>query len=172
VAFSPDGKTLATATDDDNGGTVRLWNLTTQTQVGAPISLPGSGYTLASGVAFSPDGKTLATADGSDNAVRLWNLTTHAQIGSPITVPGVALGVDQVAFSADGTTLATVDDFGVIRLWSLPTHAPRVPVCRSSHSARSGESGTLDSKHAVGRLEARVSSRSNCSSATDMPSGS
>ena len=58
VAFSPDGKLLATAGGD---GTVRLWNPATRQPVGAPLrAVTGGGVT---GVAFSPDGKLLATAD-------------------------------------------------------------------------------------------------------------
>ena len=66
MAFSPDGKLLATA---DNDGTVRLWNTATSQPTGAPLSVePGGGV---NGVAFSPDDKLLATVDSNEN-VRLW----------------------------------------------------------------------------------------------------
>ena len=55
VAFSPDGKTLASASRD---GTVRLWDVATHRQIGNPIAGHAGGVTS---VAFSPDGKTLAT---------------------------------------------------------------------------------------------------------------
>jgi len=65
VAFSRDGRTLASASGD---GTVRLWDVRTRKALGAPLK----GHTApVSSVAFSPDGRTLASAS-ADGTIRLW----------------------------------------------------------------------------------------------------
>jgi dipeptidyl aminopeptidase/acylaminoacyl peptidase len=67
LAFSPDGRMLATAKYD---GVVRLWDLSTGTEL-CQVGGPGDRLT---GVAFSPDGRLLA-ATGTDADIRLWDLS-------------------------------------------------------------------------------------------------
>ena len=67
LAFSPDGKLLASGSDDD---TVCLWDVDTQKQVGV---LTGHSDSVNS-VAFSPDGNLFASGS-SDGKVRLWEKT-------------------------------------------------------------------------------------------------
>ena len=112
VAFSPDGKILATA---DSDGTARLWDVATRRQIGAPIRVRRARVL---GVAFSPGGKVLATAD-SDGTSRLWNVATRRRVGAPFKVGRTrVLGV---AFSPAGKILATAGAGGRARLWDVAT---------------------------------------------------
>ena len=117
VAFSPDGKLLATAYGD---GYVRLWNPATQQAVGSPLPADTSPGGFVYGVAFSPDGKLLATA-GVDGTVRLWNPATQQAVGAPIPAGTDVEGVSSMAFSPDGKLLATAGVDGTVRLWNPAT---------------------------------------------------
>ena len=95
VAFSPDGKMLATTTLD---GDVRIRDAATR-----GVIRTYTGHTdRVLGVAFSPNGAMLATAS-HDDSVRLWDVES----GSVRVLVGHTDDVLGVAFSPDGSSLAT-----------------------------------------------------------------
>ncbi|MBM0744079.1 caspase family protein [Phormidium sp. CLA17] len=108
VAFSSDGKTLVSGSDDD---TIRLWSLD-----GTPLGQPFQGHQdHVRSVAFSPDGQMIVSGS-SDKTIRLWSLD-----GTPLGQPfqGHQNWVNSVAFSPDGQAIVSGSDDNTIRLWSL-----------------------------------------------------
>ena len=95
LAFSPDGKLLATAHRDH---TARLWEIPSGNRK-APLR---GRIASVMAVAFSPDGKTLATGS-FDRKVKLWNIATQQEVATLEVLPGSGMSL---RFSPDGRTLA------------------------------------------------------------------
>ena len=112
VAFSPEGRTLASGSDD---GTGRIWNVRTR-----KLTAVFTGHTgRVSSVAFSPDGNMFASSS-YDRTIRLWDSHTGKLTA---TLTGHKGRVSSVAFSPDGSTLASGGWDEFIRFWDVKTGA-------------------------------------------------
>ncbi|MFI9781402.1 toll/interleukin-1 receptor domain-containing protein [Streptomyces sp. NPDC051956] len=116
AALSPDGRVLATVGEDNNddygGGSVTLWDVTTQKKIGKSL-VPEGG---ASRVLFSPDGLTLAVVgdgDVSDVALTLWDVAGQRQVGPNLFVTHRDAAV---GFSPDATRVDVADGNGITRI--------------------------------------------------------
>jgi WD40 repeat protein len=109
VAWSPDGKTLASGAGDN---VIRLWDPRARRQ----ISLPLTGHAgEINGLAFGPDSRTLASAS-NDGTIRLWDVQSRRELGAPLT--GHAGAVQAIAFNRDGSTLASGGEDQTVRVWT------------------------------------------------------
>lgn len=117
VAYSPDGKILASGSRDNS---IILWDTSTHQAIGSPLA----GHTnWVNSLSFSPDGKILASAS-FDGSIRLWDIETHEAIGTALEFSADGTRVWSVAFSPDGKTVAAGGADGSITLWNASNGQP------------------------------------------------
>jgi WD40 repeat protein/tRNA A-37 threonylcarbamoyl transferase component Bud32 len=113
VAFTPDGRTLVTASKD---ATARFWDADTGREAGETIRHRG----WVNAVALSPDGRAVLTAS-DDTTARLWAVPDARPLTTPLRHPRP---VKAVAVSADGRLLMTGSEDGTAQLWDARLGQP------------------------------------------------
>jgi WD40 repeat protein len=109
IAFSPDGKTLATA--QYNRRDLTIWDVATGRQC---TTLHGASHCIKS-VAFSPNGELIASGE-IDGTVIVWDANSYREKS---ILHGHSTQVSSLSFSPDGRTLATADADSVVRVWNV-----------------------------------------------------
>jgi WD40 repeat protein len=111
VAFSPDGKHLATS---GAHGHTKIWTVPDLREI---TSLPHGTNSIVFALAFSPEGRQLVTGT-SDGLLRLWDWESQHLVAA---WQGHSFGCDVAQWSPDGKLLATGGRDQIVRLWN-PTN--------------------------------------------------
>jgi WD40 repeat protein len=109
LAFSPDGKRVASASADN---TVRLWDVDKGKEL---LVLKGHTGTVAA-VVFTSDGKRLVSAS-ADATIRLWDVGTGVET---LQLKGHTDHISAILFNRDGSRLASASADGTVRIWEAP----------------------------------------------------
>jgi hypothetical protein len=109
IAFSPDGRTLVTGSQDNHA--ILLWNVSSGTLLHTFAT-----HKQMSSLVFSPDGHTLASSSQDDHSITLWD-AAHGTILH--TLSGHTSGIVSLAYNSDGSQLASGSLDQTIKLWDV-----------------------------------------------------
>ena len=120
MAFTADGRSLASATGSTVDRPIRVWNVAT----GRLERRIGAHAAALQALAFSPDGHLVAGACPHEKTVRIWNVTTGGEVAA---IDGHSQSTRSIAFTPDGRMIATAAGDGTAALWSVATATEIVP---------------------------------------------
>ena len=126
VAFSPDGRFLATA----GRASLKIWKTASGQEL---LTLPLSGLQAAS-VAFSPDGKRLAVGMAGGAASSVWDIDNETKLFDLVGHTGT---VGDIAFSPDGTHIATASNDYTAKVWDATTGSLLLTLTGHTHQVHS-----------------------------------
>jgi WD40 repeat protein/uncharacterized caspase-like protein len=154
LAFSPDGRLLATSTFHTNA--IKLWETATGREL---RNLSGGGQNTSSMspvFAFSPDSRLLAAA-GGNNSVKVWEIANGREVqtltGGQASFMN-AFGFTYIAFSADGKKLVAISD--AVRVWDTSSWKETVSLQMSDINPSGLMGGVGGALSADGNQLARV----------------
>lgn len=111
LAFSPDGRTLASASTDS---AIRIWDPGSGTRL-KTLRIDPESTQLSALAVFSPDGRTLASASkGDDDSIRIWNPISGTCLK---TLNGHSKSITSLIFGPNGRMLASAGDDKTVRIW-------------------------------------------------------
>ena len=129
VAFSTDGRVLASAAED---GLIKLWDPATGQELRTIAAHGNCGNDLS----FSPDGRLLASAS-CDHTVKIWDTATWREVSSFACGPHSVMTC--VEFSPDGSLLAAGDDdSGAFTIWDVAQKEQIVRIVADGSESASG----------------------------------
>ena len=147
LAFTPDGKTLASGSAD---GVVKLWDTTNHSE---RATLNPRKDRWVRGLAITGDGKILASSNFV--TATLWNLESRQTIGE---LKGHTEEICALAISPDGKTIATGGRDLTVKVWDLATARERVTIPGFRAGSMTSRSRLMARRSRSGRWTARSSS--------------
>ncbi|MGW6441929.1 WD40 repeat domain-containing serine/threonine protein kinase [Lentzea sp. NPDC055074] len=136
LAWSPDGKILASAEDGlgTGGAVVRIWDTTTNKLIGTVQNPDGPGGASACAVAISPDGTILAAGGNrtGDLTTYLWRMSDRTMIGGLAESRSI---MKTLRFHPDGKTLVGITHTGRLQVWDVATRAVKIGLTEAQGSS-------------------------------------